>query len=193
MNPRVSLILAIVLAALAGYIYFFELGVDTKEVDDGPVQIYGPTYGEYDIVELEIARPQATAHFVRTNQTLTRDWEMLLPIPAPPDWLDQARVNGAATRMGKLTASQVITNVSNLAQYGLDPPQLTVTLTISNGQKIILYPGAETPIDNNRYLLTAVDEQSVYVISSFAIDDLRRLLDDPPLTPAPRPTITTSP
>ncbi len=193
MNPRASLILAIVLAALAGYIYFFELGADTEKVDARAVPIYGPTYGEYDIVELEIVRPQATAHFVRTNQTLTKDWEMLLPIPAPPDRLDQARVNGAATRMGKLTASQVITGVTDLAQYGLNPPQLTVTLTISNGQKIILYPGDETPINNNRYLLTAVDERSVYVVSSFAIDDLRRLLDDPPLTPAPRPTITISP
>jgi hypothetical protein len=95
--------------------------------------------------------------------------------------------------MGKLTASQVITGVTDLAQYGLDPPELTVTLTISDGQKIILYTGAETPVDNNRYLRPAVADHSVYVVFGFAIDDLRRLLDDPPLTPVPRPTITISP
>lgn len=185
MNPKVTLGLVILMATLAGYVYFFEIrGNKNSEADKNPT-IYGPQYNEYDIVELKIEGPQGTAHFARTDETLTQDWEMLLPVPLPPDEVDQVRVNGAATRMGRLTASRTITNVTNLTQYGLAPPGLTVTLTISNGQKIILYTGNETPVENNRYIRAAEDDKTVYLVFSFAVDDLRGLIDAPPLAPTP--------
>ena len=189
MKPKVTLVLVIVLAALGGYVYFFEIRPNSNdETDNDLIQIYGAEYGEYDIVELEIEGPQDTAHFARTNETSAQDWAaqewaMLLPTPLPPDKVDQVRVNGAATRMGYLTASRVITNVTDLAQYGLEPPELTVTLTISNGQKIMLYTGNETPVKNNRYIRLAGDDKTVYLVFSFAVDDLRRLIDEPPFAP----------
>lgn len=186
MNPKVTLGLVIFLVVLGGYVYFFEVDPDkTDELDpdSSSVQIYGTEYGEYDIVELEIVTPQGTAHFARTNETLTQDWQMLAPTPLRPDDVDQVRVNGAATRMARLTASQVITHVANLAQYGLDPPELTVTLTISNGQKIVLYTGNETPVAGSRYIRAAEDDQTVYLVSGFAVDDLRHLIEEPPLEP----------
>jgi hypothetical protein len=176
MNPKVTLALVIVLVALGGYVYFFEIRPNhNDETDSDLIQIYGREYSEYDIVELEIERPaQAWA---------AQAWAMLLPTPLPPDKIDQVRVNGATTRMGHLTASRVITNVTDLAQYGLDPPELTVTLTISDGQKIMLYTGAATPVNNNRYVRLVGDDKTVYLVFSFAVDDLRRLIDEPPLAP----------
>jgi hypothetical protein len=182
MNSRVTLTLLIVLAALGGYVYFSELGGEDPTAGES-LQIFGTNYNEFDIVELEIAGPQGTAHFARTHNSPTQDWEMLQPIPLAADRLDQARVNGAATRLGALTASQIITGVTNLAQYGLEPPELTVTLTISNGQKAIVYTGAATPVNENRYLTVDSKKQSVYLVFGFAIDDLRRLLAEPPLKP----------
>ncbi|MEW5957426.1 MAG: DUF4340 domain-containing protein [Chloroflexota bacterium] len=189
MNARTTLILLIVLAVLGGYVYLFELEGNNSGGDEPPA-IWGTPYSEYDIVELEIFGPASIAHFARTQETLTQDWAMLQPSPLAPDQLDQARVNGAATRLGQLTASQVITGVTNLAQYGLDPPELTTTLTISNGQKITLYAGAVTPLDENRYLQINSDPQSVYLVFGFAVDDLLRLLAGPPLKPA-RPVVST--
>jgi hypothetical protein len=89
-----------------------------------------------------------------------------------------------------LTAGQVITNVTELARYGLDPPALTVTLTISDGQKIRLSMGDETPVDNNRYLFRDRDNRSVYVIVGLAVDDLYRLLAAPPLLPTLTATVS---
>lgn len=189
MKPKVTLALVIVLVALGGYVYFFEIRPNhNDETDSDLIQIYGREYSEYDIVELEIERPQDAAHFTRTNETpaqawAAQEWAMLLPTPLPPDKIDQVRVNGAATRMGHLTASRVITNVTDLAQYGLDPPELTVTLTISDGQKIMLYTGAATPVNNNRYVRLVGDDKTVYLVFSFAVDDLRRLIDEPPFAP----------
>jgi hypothetical protein len=184
MKPKVTLALVIVLVALGGYVYFFEIRPNRNdEADSDLTRIYGTEYSEYDIIELEIEGPQGTAHFARTDETSAQAWEMLLPTPLPPDKVDQARVNGAATRMGYLTASRVITNVTDLAQYGLEPPELTVTLTISNGQEIMLYTGNETPVQNNRYIRLAGDDKMVYLVFSFAVDDLHRLIDEPPFAP----------
>jgi hypothetical protein len=194
MSPRVTLILLVVLIVLGGYVYLFELQRSDQrgsdEVTGNSVQIYDTAYGEYDIVELEILGPATAAHFVRTKETLTQDWEMLLPTPMSPKQLDQARVNGAATRMGRLTANQVITGVTNLAQFGLEPPELTVSLTISNGKRITFYTGDETPVNDNRYIRRASGDNSVFLVPALAVDELRRLLDEVPLAPTLLPTLT---
>jgi hypothetical protein len=186
MNPKVTAGLVVLLAALAGYLYFFEGSRSNEKAQpDSSLTLYHIKYSEYDIIELQIEGAQGQAHFARTDQTLTQDWEMLRPTPLSPDEVDQVRVNGAANRLGSLTASRAITNVTDLAQYGLDSPELTVTLTISNGQKIILYTGDETPVNENRYLRTAEDNQTVYLVFGFAVEDLHRLIDEPPLAPLP--------
>jgi len=189
-NSRITLLLVILLAALGGYIYLFEMQSDEDESSRPDELLYDRAYGEYDIVELEILGPQGKAHFVRTDQTQTRDWEMLQPDSLPPDRVDQVRVNGAATSLSHLTSSQVITGVADLAQYGLDPPDLTVTFTISDGQKITLLTGAETPVNDSRYLRIVDGDQSVYLVLGFAVDNVHRLLDEPPLKPTLSPTVT---
>jgi hypothetical protein len=178
MNPKTTLILIAALVILGGYVYIFEFQGEEQEA--APAEIYGASYGEYDIVELAITGRQGTAHFVRTDNSLTQDWEMRQPAPVPPPQLDQSRVNGAATRLAQLSASQVITGVTDLAQYGLDSPVLTVTLTISDGQKITLLSGARTPVGGNRYVRLGPDARSVYLVFDFAVDDLARMLEAPP-------------
>ncbi|HXV98760.1 MAG TPA: DUF4340 domain-containing protein, partial [Anaerolineae bacterium] len=129
----------------------------------------------------------------RTHETPTQDWQMTRPITLAPPELDQVRVNGAATRLGGLTASQVITNATDLTQYGLAPsPELTVTLIISNGQKVTLYAGSQTPVAGSRYLRTA-EHEPVYLVSAFAIDDLLQLITEPPLAPTPLPALGLTP
>lgn len=180
MNPRTTLAWLIVLAALGGYVYFFEIRGANQEGEIS-LQIYETTYNEYDFVGFEIVGPQSTAHFARTDDTLTQDWQMLLPTPFTAAQLDQSRINGASTRLASLTASQVITAATDLAQYGLDPPSLTATLTISNGEKITLYTGARAPVDDSRYLRIKNKPLTVYLVFGFAVDDLYRLLEEPPL------------
>jgi hypothetical protein len=195
MNARHTLILIALLIVLGGYIYFFKLGHQEEARDESEaIKIYGTTYGEYDLVELEFTDSAGqTAAFVRTDETPTLDWAMLRPMTLSPVALDQAHVNGAATRLARLTASQLITDVARLSEYGLDAPVLTVTLTISNGQKITLQAGKPTPVGGNRYVRPIDEIQSVYVIPSFAIDDLLSILETPPLVPTPLPTVTPSP
>ena len=186
MSGRLTLGLVGVLIVLGGYVYFFELsGADRQPASQTALMLYPTTYGEYDIVELKIATKEQRVHFVRTDTTFTQDWQMVAPHPLAPAELDQVRVNGAAVRLGHLTAGQVITDTTNLAQYGLAPPALTVTLTISNGQTITLLTGAQTPVNNQRYVQTEAGPRSVYLVPSLAVDALHDLLAVPPLTLTP--------
>lgn len=197
MNSRLTLILVALLLLLGGYVYFFELKRDEANNDitaEAGFPLYDTEYGEYDIVEMKLASPRGSARFARTDDSAEQAWAMLSPDTIPPDRLDQVRVNGAAFRMGKLTANQVITDVTNLAQYGLSSPGLTTTLTISNGQEIIVYAGAPAPVGGSRYVRTTKDDQTVYLVFDFAIEDLLRLIEEPPLKSAPVSTsVTPSP
>jgi hypothetical protein len=185
MNPKITIGLVLVMMALAGVIYMGEAGDqgrnDTTEADSLPV--LPAAYGEFDIVALDITTPEKIAHFARTGDAPNQAWQMTQPELLAPAELDQVRVNGAAVRLARLTASQVITGVTNLAQYGLDPAGLTVTLTISNGQKIVLDAGNEAPIGGNRYLRRSAAGDTVYLVSALAIDELHRLLIEPPRAP----------
>lgn len=180
MNLRLTGGLVLILLGLAGYIYFFEWR-SPPSADES--SIYGPVYGEYDIVGLEIAGPEQTIRFVRTEQAPTQPWAMVEPHSLPPAELDQVRVNGAATRLGRLQAGQVITGVHDLAQYGLASPRLTVTLTLSSGREIRFYSGDASPVGDNRYLRLPDDDRSVYLVYGFAIDELHRFIQEPPLAP----------
>lgn len=184
MKPRVTLLVVALLLVLAAYVYFFELEGNRPEDEAGTgVLLYSTPYREYDVVELEITGPQNMARFVRTDEALDLPWQMVTPQTIPPEELDQVRVNGAAVRLAKLSASQVITGVTDLAQYGLQPPELTTTLTISNGQKLVFYAGAPAPVGGSRYVRTPEDEQAVYLVFGFAMDDLFRMVAEPPLMP----------
>ncbi len=190
MNPKVTAILVTLLVLGGSYVYFFELEAGPEATDNRAVSIHQREYGEYDVVGLEVVGPDSSAHFARAAEASSRDWQMLRPTAWPPDRIDQVRVNGSAYRLGRLTASQIITGVTDLAQYGLAPPDLTVTLTISNGQKITFLAGAQTPVNDSRYLQRAADDQTVYLVYGLAVDELQRLLDDPPLASTPLPPTT---
>jgi hypothetical protein len=183
MNPRLTYLAITVLAVLGGYTYFFETPSAGPLANTPAFSVFGPTYGEYDLTGLALTGPQGQALFWRTSAAYTRDWEMVGPTPVSADQLDQARVNGAVTRLGRLTANQVITGATNLAQYGLNPPELTVTLTISNGQTLLLYTGAPAPVNNSAYVRTGSSGQTVYLVPDLAVTELRRLLTEPPLHP----------
>jgi hypothetical protein len=184
MNPKLTAIMVILLVGGGSYLYFFEWQTAPVETDSGAVSIHPREYREYDLVGLEIAGPRGSVHFARAAEAPTQDWAMLQPETWPPNRIDQVRVNGSAYRLGRLAASQVITGVTDLAQYGLAPPALTITLTISNGETVTVFTGAQTPVNDNRYLLRAADDQTVYLVYGLAVDELQRLLDDPPLVSA---------
>jgi hypothetical protein len=192
MNPKLTAIFVGLLVVVGGYIYFFELEDNPAKTGQAAPSIYDREYGEYDVAELEVVGPRRAVHFARTAEMSTQDWEMLRPQAWPSDQIDQVRVNGVAYRLAHLVASQTITGATNLAQYGLAPPELTVTLTISNGKKITLFAGTKTPINDNRYLQNGADEQTVYLVSGVAVAELERLLDKLPVVSAPLPDITTT-
>ena len=194
MSGKTTLGLVGLFLILSGYVYFFELsGLDAGEAAGDNLPIFDAIYGEYDIRELQIVTAHGSAHFLRTDNSLTQDWQMVAPIVLAPVDLDQARINGAATRLGRLTAGQVISDSSDLTPYGLSPPHLTATLTISNGQQVTLLTGDQTPLNSGRYVRTRSTPSAIFVVPDLAVEALHELLTTPPVRPTPLPTVTPRP
>jgi hypothetical protein len=186
MKGRHTLILLAVLAALAAYAYFFEI----KKPEESKTTAETPklfTYAPEDITALAVADTQGkTAAVQRVAQ---EDWKVVAPVQ---DAADSARVTGLVSRLASLTASRVLTEVNNLADYGLVTPALTATLTISDGSKVNLFAGDQTP-DKSGYYALRDKGPDVYIIFSSTVEDLQRLISEPPVQPTPTPVVTATP
>jgi hypothetical protein len=117
--------------------------------------------------------------------------------------LDSAVISDTVQQLTNLTGLETIPadKASNLANYGLDNPSLTVTLTAGSGPKVLVF-GALNAATNNYYVKRG-DDAKVWTISSSTVSNLLGLITNPP-TPAPTlapintpqtplPTVTSSP
>lgn len=124
-------------------------------------------------------------------------WQITAPIQHEADDLT---VTSSANVLKKPDAmSKVGDNVTDLKQYGLDTPAITVTIVLSGATppKQTLYVG-NASVDGSAYYVRANDSKSVYLLSSGTIEPIKSWLDTPPIaqpTPTPFPTLppTTAP
>ena len=95
--------------------------------------------------------------------------------PAPNFPLDQSVMDTIFTDLSSLLAYNTIENVSDLSEYGLDAP--TVTVTIGADSETVLHIGDAAPMDSLRYL--RINEgSSVYLVSNSILSDYNYTLDD---------------
>ena len=78
--------------------------------------------------------------------------------------IDPSRIDDLLRSFGDLRAQRVIEeDAADLAQYGLDPPQVVASAIIDDGRTIELYLGNRTAVGNTWYLRTP-DRRTVYTV-----------------------------
>ncbi|MFQ5611633.1 MAG: DUF4340 domain-containing protein [Anaerolineae bacterium] len=188
MNQRATLLTVAVFLLLGAYVLFFELRPADQAPSlpaTSPLQVFD--VAEKDIVILKVQSGAGQVEFGR-DPALNGDWAMRLPEDRPADQVDQVLVNGNATRIGRLRAMRVFTEGIDLPAFGLAEPQLEVTLTLTNRHQLTLLFGGSNPLGSSNYARRGDDATVVYLIDRFVLDDLRRLVTQPPLLstePAP--------
>ncbi len=104
----------------------------------------------------------------------------------------QDAVDTLAGGLATLFVQQVISDVVDLSAYGLVTPTYTIVISATD-RVFTLTVGALTPIGGGYYVRQEGDP-AVYVVGTFAIDEAKKLITQPPLaTPTPTPTITPTP
>ncbi len=74
--------------------------------------------------------------------------------------LSQSAVEGMVQTASSIYAGQFVTeNLQNAADYGLDDPQFTLTITMKDGTERILYIGNENTMSNIYYAYLEEDER----------------------------------
>jgi hypothetical protein len=101
---------------------------------------------------------------------------------------DSARLDSLASQMVGMSSVRAMSDVEDLAAFGLEDPEVEVTLVLSDGMAIGLTIGAENPRGNARYMQKEGDPL-VYVVTPISVlNSLIGLVSDPPYPPTPVPT-----
>jgi hypothetical protein len=190
LNPRITIGLLIVLAALGGVLLYTDRqdqSTPGKEADQ-PAEVF--TFNYSDVGQLELRR-EGTARVFRKDEN--GQWTL----QPGGEAADSRRVEALTARLATLRAARRISATeADVSAYGLANPRIVVRLTLSGGTTHELEFGQQTPVQTGYYAQTAQDTE-VYVLPTILVDEIERLIAqpfEPTPTPAPpTPTATLGP
>lgn len=131
-----------------------------------------------------------TQKLVIVKDVTTTIWSIREPIS---DTADPFAVGNLADQLQNLQATSTITDASDLAQFGLANPGVTLTVAFSDtaGTKRTLLLGGKT-IDGSAYYAKTSDKADVYLVSNSIVEPLRSWFDAPPkVVPTATPLLPT--
>jgi len=169
MNPRGTLLLAVVAALLGGFIYFYEIGgeADRKAADQADLRIF----------------PELEAEAIDAIRITTQDgipvsfvlgeagWELVEPVRAPAD---ATAINAMTSVLAGLSRKGAVESVGDLAEYGLDESARTIEFDAA-GRSLVLRIGGATPVGGHLYVASLGDDQVSYV-ETFRLNAFNRNL-----------------
>lgn len=155
----------------------------------------GPIFPDISLTENQSAinRFEVVNHTEDTRFLMTKGDDNLWVIEEaanPSDLgVDQTLAVGTMSNLASLAATNSFTT-ENLADFGLDSPDYTLTLMDSEGQTYTVQIGNQSPTSPRYYALVNDDTQTVYILPKDIVDNLVRQINQPPYLPSPTPTAT---
>jgi Domain of unknown function (DUF4340) len=131
--------LAVVLIALAGFYYVYEvrLAPEREKAEARKGRIF--TADPKDVVEISVKRAEDVLRLKREGD----DWQIQEPIKARAD---RAIAEELATTFSMARSDrEVVANPTSPADFGLDKPAVDVTLTLKDGKQLGLELGGKNP------------------------------------------------
>ncbi len=186
---RTTIILLVVLVALGGLAVV--LGGNRGTTTPGeptPTPAVYVWQDENQVTGLDAV--SGTKKLVLTKNVTTTIWSLHEPIS---DTADPFSVGNVADQLKSLQATGTITDATDLAQFGLAQPGVTLTVTFSDtaGTKRTLLIGNAT-VDGSAYYVKTPDKPEVYLVSNAVVEPLRSWFDSPPkVVPTATPLLPT--
>lgn len=188
MNPRVTVGLLAVLLALGAYVYWgappASLPGSTPDAKGPDPQLELWTLEESQIQSVTVQRGGQEAGVERAGE----EWR-LTPSGEPADRL---RVNSLVFRLASVRATYRVNDPTADADYGLASPSMVATVRLTNGETRTLTVGARAPAETGTYARKDGD-QTIFLVSNALVQDLERIVTEPPRPPSPTPLPSSSP
>ncbi len=187
MSFRNTLILIVALALLGGYVYFVEIRQPTpEEVEEAELQLWALEPEAISGLTVTDNKEDKRTQLVKEEET----WRMVAP---SEEEVDEPRVKRVVDQIKKLRARRKLEEqTGDLATFGLDKPAFTVRVGLAEGGEEVLQIGDLNP-QRTGYYAKHGDDPAVYLIPSFTVDELKRLVEEPPKKPTPTATVTPTP
>jgi hypothetical protein len=197
---RTTLIVVAIFVALAAYVLLVE-------VKREPPTEQEPTPTPLPLLSLNIDGVQslritgsASTEGVRVLHVARAEAEWRLSTPdkgpatgepclASPDGCtaDPYVVHIATDDLCHLAAQRVLLEqVTELAQYGLDPISLEIEITTTSGEHQKIHIGRQTP-DGMSYYMQRAGDPRLYLVAQYTLQPFFEWLKEPPYQPPPTP------
>ena len=196
MKPRTTLIVVAIFVLFLAYIKFFEVDKTPEQLSAqlGTPTARPPMYAVQlnadDVKSLQVSDLRAPRQVVVTRAA--DGWQ----VNQPADKIAEPfQVESAVGGLTSLQATRVLTNVTDLAPFGLVTPTLEVRFVMSDTQQYAFIVGNKAPTGSNYYIAYTGDKTQVFMVDMNSIDTVRDWLDTPPYqpTPTPTPSVTDTP
>ena len=170
MNFRISFILLVLVAVVGGYVLIFELNRRPEKEPDPPFF--------YDVELTDITNVSIT--YQDQEQSFTKvDSNWFFKDSGEP--VNLQRWSGIPLLLTGPRAARVLKEELDDAQeYGLDPPQTYITVTLKDGRQISVLLGDKTP-DGLSHYAHVVGFSPLYLVSATWGDVINRVVTEPPI------------
>ena len=155
-NPfTLTFILALFVAGLGAYVYFVDIPQSQEALKQEDQERRLIPFDDRSISHMTFTTPKETIVLMRDGK---RRWHITEPIATPADSREVRKILRALT-IGKI--QRVILDAEdNQEQYGLDPPQVTLTLT-AGGRSEEIEIGKRAPLTSTLYARKRSDGQTL--------------------------------
>ena len=170
MNFRTTLIIIVLLAGIGGaYYLFFQEPSDTAVENEKPPihQVYGVARDA--VQQVEIAFADAAYQDLKLVKDTTDNWQLTKPFQADAD---SEKVSQMLDDILNKRVKQTL-EVTELAQYGLDTPSITLSLWTKGDSPAATFFIGKKAINFSVYVKEK-SEAHIFLIESSALDDLTK-------------------
>ncbi len=164
MNPRVTIVLAVLVAAVAGYIF----AVDRPQAQRAEEAKHLVQLQKADITGVSLTSSKGTVDLQRTDAT---HWQITRPFDAPAASFAVGDLLDAVTG---IVPQRTLAGAGDDAKaYGFNAPSLTLALRASGGRSVTVVFGKADPVGSAMYARLA-SGQTVYLVDSSLKDSLSK-------------------
>jgi hypothetical protein len=172
MRFRGTLVLLLICAALGVFVYFYEIkgGENREKAKQEANQLW--KVESANIEQIDLITPQEHITAVRKGD---KEWKLTEPRAVDADSDELNRMAGSAA---EITRESVLeSNVTDLARFGLQPPQLTLEIKTKDGKKHEVLFGENNPTGNSTYA-TVPGSKEVMLVAGYTASSFKKKFED---------------
>lgn len=173
--------IVVLILLLAVYIVIKNLNLDEEEQEEETTETVFEIDGA-DISKLQIVSGENTFQFSHQDDTWSYSQDSSFP-------LSESVILDKVSYVTSVSSSRTIENPENLEDYGLETPEVTVTITDTDGEETTLALGATNEAVSGCYMSLNEDTSKIYLVDTsmktnleFELSDLAEKEEIPSIT-----------